>query len=276
MSSDNLISTTQGKYNPSNDPRATKDFKWLVIIVIIAWVQVGVNFNFWGGMLTASLLFSIGMVVFKLNQKGLSQRPNEPDTKIARLKRLAIPILVYFMVAILTTANGDAGDKSASSKKTGATDTTKLTKEDKPAQPVTFWDYAEKEDRMSGQQSYWATCSSVEKLKFDFPYDGGASLFLVIRKQGGQNEIILQIEKGQFMSNLMGDQVLKFRFDEGKPISVGYSEAADGSSDYIFVQNSASLLSKIRKSKKLLVEAPFFNEGRRVVEFWIDNLDWPH
>ena len=52
------------------------------------------------------------------------------------------------------------------------------------------------------------------------------------------------------------------------------SESEDGSSDILFFNNEFTLLKKIKKSKKMVVEVPFYQNGVKQFEFKIRNLLW--
>lgn len=260
-------------YDPAKDKRASRDMLWILALSLLIWVQAGANFDFWIGFAAALFLFCIGMIASKRNQKKLAASLYEPETRMLRIKRLALPIATYLILAVLVFANAPHEPEI---KMVDSADSTNVAKDTVPAKPVTMWSYTKNKDRMTGQTIYHASTSSIEELKFEFPYNGGSTLSLNLRSGVKGNEVMLSIDKGQFMSNLLNDEFVKFKFDNGKPINYGYNGASDGSSDVIFIRNSSELISKLRKCDTLLIEAPFFNEGRRVAEFWTAGLEWPH
>lgn len=127
---------------------------------------------------------------------------------------------------------------------------------------------------MTDKIIYFANCDASNVLNFGFPYEGGSTLTILVRKMDGKNEVILQVSKGQFSSAY--DSSVKMKFDNGKVLSYDFTEAADGSSDYIFLHPASSIIKKIKNAKSIKIEAPFFEQGRQVAEFNVSGLNWMH
>ncbi|MBS0647374.1 MAG: hypothetical protein JSR97_12415 [Verrucomicrobia bacterium] len=127
---------------------------------------------------------------------------------------------------------------------------------------------------MDDKLMYFAVSNSTNDLEFDFPYKGGSTLSIIVRNMNKENDVMLQISKGQFGSSY--SQKVKIKFDDGKIESYSFSDAADGSSNYIFLENSKSLIAKLKAAKHLKIEAPFFQAGRQVAEFDVSGFEWPH
>lgn len=136
------------------------------------------------------------------------------------------------------------------------------------------WKYSEETDKMTDKAIYFARCNATNTFNFSFPYEGGSVLSLLVRKMDGNNEVILQISKGQFSSAY--NSSVEMKFDNGKILSYDFTEAADGSSNYIFLHPASSIIKKIRNSKSIKIEAPFFEQGRQVADFDVSGLDWKH
>lgn len=139
----------------------------------------------------------------------------------------------------------------------------------------TNWIYSTEEDPMTSAKTYFARNTSTNSVNFDFPYSGGTWFYLTVRKKRNNTDLVFSISQGQFSGNSYDNNVVKIRFDDEKPITVSYLTAADGSSDVIFLESVQSLLSKIKKAKKMKIEAQFYQEGLRIAEFDIENFQWP-
>lgn len=138
------------------------------------------------------------------------------------------------------------------------------------------WEYSEYPDEMSDDTTYLASVVSENSVDFDFPYDGGSTLTLTVRKspQYG-SDIYIKISKGQFNSGIYG-QKIKVRFDENKAFDVNCRTASDGSSDLLFLTNYKKLIAQLKQSKTLKVSCEFWNEGTRTFTFNIEGLKWEH
>ena len=135
------------------------------------------------------------------------------------------------------------------------------------------WEYRNKNDQMRGTPSRFAESTSTNKVNFAAPYAGGSTLELMLRErsQGGLN-ILFVISKGQFQCA----SGCKFfaKFDEGKIYEISATGSSSGSADSIFVEDEAPFLEALRRSKKLIVEMEFYQEGSKQFTFNTTGLKW--
>ncbi len=136
------------------------------------------------------------------------------------------------------------------------------------------WKYSEEENKMEGTKEFYATNTSTNKIEFEFPYDGGSTFDLLVRNLGKENEVVLTVSKGQFMTSIGGSENLKVKFDDEKPMNFSYNSADDASMDVVFLNNSAKFLKKLKTAKKVMIECTFFNAGSKVIEFDVEGLKW--
>lgn len=136
------------------------------------------------------------------------------------------------------------------------------------------WEYSEDENKMDGTKQYFAQTTSTNQVDFAFPYDGGSNMDIIVRKTGKASEVLLLISKGQFMGSIGGSSKAKVKFDDQSPVSYSYESAGDGSGDVIFLNNATNFISKLKDSKKVMIELTFFNEGNKILEFDTEGLEW--
>lgn len=136
------------------------------------------------------------------------------------------------------------------------------------------WQYDESPDKMGRGVIKTAKTSSVNEISFDFPYQGPQHGTLILRThpQHGK-DVMLKIERGQFLTGIDGCKVL-VRFDDGKPQSFWATEPADYSTTTIFISGYSKLIAGLKRAKKVMIEAPFFQEGNQVFEFNVEGLQW--
>jgi hypothetical protein len=80
----------------------------------------------------------------------------------------------------------------------------------------TNWIYSEHEDEMGRGTNQFARLTSVNAVKFGFPYEGEQHAILLLRKSPKYGkDVILQIERGQFTSSFVQNFVT-VRFDNGE------------------------------------------------------------
>lgn len=140
------------------------------------------------------------------------------------------------------------------------------------------WVYNSSKDEMRGTESYYAKTLSLNSVDFDFPYNGGSKLLLTVRKNNEGNDVILRISKGQILCGLDGCDVA-FKFDDGSVQSISMVEPDNHSSEVLFVRydnTEEKIINHLKNSKNLVVEVPFYQEGRKQFTFDVSNLNWKH
>ncbi len=181
-------------------------------------------------------------------------------------------IVVGIIVLLIIIANLGGNDEN--SKSTTGSNSTSETTTEKANEVKSNWEYSEDADKMTNEKRFFASCVSTNKIEFEFPYDGGSSFTLTLRNMGKGNEIVLQVSKGQFMPGIMSSEYCRVKFDDGETVKYTYNSAADGSADVIFLNNSSKFLTNLKTAKKLMIEAPFFNAGRQIINFDVEGLTW--
>ncbi|WP_417878592.1 hypothetical protein [Vibrio sp.] len=141
------------------------------------------------------------------------------------------------------------------------------------------WHTSFKNDEMRGTAQKFVQTESDNAVDFDFPYNGGSKMAIILRsvktelKQGQKpealplTEAVIIVSKGQFSCNSYNDCHVSVKFDDGKIQKYSMSGAADGSSDVIFFDNSASFIKNVKTHKRLILEADFFQAGAKQFKF---------
>lgn len=132
--------------------------------------------------------------------------------------------------------------------------------------PPTQWIYDLHNDQMGGRVGT-ASVQSSNRFEFDFPYQGAqhATLTTARRSQGDRLDVIVRIERGQFMCSL--DCAVTVRFDDGKPQRWGAVGPADHSTEVIFLGSESRFLSQLKRARVVRIQASFFQEGSHVLTF---------
>lgn len=137
------------------------------------------------------------------------------------------------------------------------------------------WTYEVKVDEMTSKKAYFAFCKSDNILNFDFPYNGGSTFFLNVRNDKGKTDVYVTVSQGQFLTSFDGKS-MRVKFDDEAPVNYSYVGAADGSADVIFISSAKKFLNKLKSSKKVSMEPEFYQSGRQIVKFSVENLEWDH
>jgi hypothetical protein len=98
---------------------------------------------------------------------------------------------------------------------------------------------------------------------------------LWVRKRGGSLDAAFEVEKGQILCNSFSESVVSIKFDDGPVQKFRCTDASDGSNNVAFLLPAGRFLSEVKKSKRTIVEAEFFQQGRQQFTFDTAGLAWP-
>ena len=131
------------------------------------------------------------------------------------------------------------------------------------------WKYLDSKDKMRGTSTPIAYTYSLNKVDFEFPYSGGSRATLVVPREK-DGDIRLLIDKGQFYCN---DRcTISIKFDNGSIETYQADSPDTGSSKIIIVDTNERLWEKLFSSKRMLLEAPFFQSGGKQFSFNVSGL----
>lgn len=152
-----------------------------------------------------------------------------------------------------------------------------------PAVPVgtqsNAWEYDESTDEMRGSRSVFATVQSTNTVTMAFPYDDPQPLQLMVRRKDNAkgksaHDVIILITKGHIQCYVTSCTFVA-KFDDEEPTSWAAAGAESHESNVIFVSQAEKFIGKLKASKRVIVEIPFFNEGRRQFKFELQPLELP-
>lgn len=145
--------------------------------------------------------------------------------------------------------------------------------------PLVNWKYDQTTDEMRGTKSKFASITSDNSVQFGFPYDGGSYLSTTLRKRSNEpTEVMFAISDGQYSCDTISDNCFAaVKFDNGDIQNIELSSTTDYSSDVLFIANEYdvdSFVASLKSSKKLIVELPFYQEGKKQFGFTVSGLNW--
>lgn len=149
--------------------------------------------------------------------------------------------------------------------------------ETEPETYVKAWNYDSRVDDMDSGISQWAWLKSDNFINMEFPYHGDTYATVTVRKTKEYGtDVYVKLDRGQFGGNsFKGTNYVRIRFDDAQPVKYKYNEAADGSTDVVFLRNAKDFIAKAKKAKRIKVEVNLWKEGNRVFDFSVDeSLKW--
>jgi hypothetical protein len=139
------------------------------------------------------------------------------------------------------------------------------------------WQYGSAKDEMRGTISKWAVLYSPTDLTLSAPYEGDNSAHLQLT---GSGSIILSVAKGQLLCPYASKRV-SVKFDDGPVWSYPCESPSNGDSTTIYIESQYSpdkgqpqdIVDGIAKSKRMTIEAEFYDNGVRQLSFNVAGLD---
>ncbi len=138
------------------------------------------------------------------------------------------------------------------------------------------WNFRKEMDEMTDSENVWASIISDNSKYLGSPY-GQTFCRLTVRymKKWGV-DVLVQLTSGQIHGSKYSDEnYVMVRFDDNQPIKYWFDEAADASSDCVFIRKTSDFIAHCKKAKTIKVEVPIFQAGRPVFTFELDSpLEW--
>lgn len=199
-------------------------------------------------------------------------QPDDKPSKNVKLTNSGHVVLIIIGILLLIAAGAqlNMSKNSSSTQSTPATPATSktVTTETK----VENWQYEEKEDKIHNSKYKIARCKSANTFNFSFPYGGIQHAYLIVRQNyDGSKDAMIIIEKGQFMTSVLGGKAL-VRFDDNSPENYSLLPPKDGSTTTVFIKYADAFISALEKSKKIYVQTDIYNEGNPTMEFNVDGF----
>jgi hypothetical protein len=143
-----------------------------------------------------------------------------------------------------------------------------------PAPAAAGWVYASETHALDRTPTKTACVASSDQVRLDFPYhDTDGQLCLRSGPRGVDAYVSLNGE-GQILCNIPGCTV-HVRFDTGDRQSFRAVEAADNSTNIIFIRQEGKLISDLRHSKTTIVGLNLYQAGEQALTFNTAGLKWP-
>lgn len=136
------------------------------------------------------------------------------------------------------------------------------------------WHYVQEPDAMSNGKTYGAAIRSANTVSFDFPYDGAQHATLILRTHPRYGkQVILTIERGQFLCPSYEGCTVLVRFDDGKAARFAAGGADDNSTTALFIRNYSQFVARMEKAKRVRISVNVYREGAPVFDFDVHDFD---
>ena len=142
-----------------------------------------------------------------------------------------------------------------------------------PSKPA-VWSYTSTSDKFTGTV-YKAAIQSPTKLEFAYPYAGGSTATLTVRKKDNTTHVYIEVSKGQFNRSFQGGNA-RIAFDNAPAQNYPLLAAANGRANIIFLDADKRFIAKMKRATRMLVTMEFQGQGKHQLEFNTTGLRWNH
>jgi hypothetical protein len=206
----------------------------------------------------------------------MSDKPQVPQKKT--YKKILIGFLIACIILILNASLSNRKTGTPSDNHTNSTDDrglspSKTDNERYKSEIDGYWVHTREIDPISKKTIHTATITSTFPLEFGFPYQGKQHAQLSIRRHPRYGlDVILQLEKGQFLAGVTGTTV-NARFDENLVTKFSAVGPEDHDSKTLFLNNEAKFLTLLGKSKVVVLSTTVYQEGEQTMMFEVEKFD---
>lgn len=183
---------------------------------------------------------------------------------------------VSFMLVGMTAEppEGTGTAKSDTTPNAKTASPSPVSKDEPPSAPASNWTYDTSKDEMRGGVERYASLDAENTVKLDFPYGEQRGRVLIRQSPRFGFDIMVGVPSGQIMCNSYSNSYLSVKFDDGPVQRFGCTDASDGTNNMVFIESEKAFLAKLKKSKRMMVEAEFFQNGLQQFTFNTENLEW--
>ena len=136
------------------------------------------------------------------------------------------------------------------------------------------WRYGKTTDR-SGKPVYKASLTASNRLQFAYPYTGGSTATLTIRKGADDTYVYLEVSNGQFNRSFQSGSA-RVRFDGSPAVTYTLSAAENGRANIVFFDASPTLVDRIKAAHALTIDVSFPSQRVQTIDFRTAGLRWNH
>lgn len=127
---------------------------------------------------------------------------------------------------------------------------------------------------MRGTTTKLASVQSENSVDLDFPYGAvHGQIWIRKRPEDGLN-VAFEVDKGQVLCHSFSGGYVSVKFENGPIQKFSCTGSSDGSSETAFLLNEERALSALKRAKRTIVEAEFFQKGRQQFVFDTAGLEW--
>lgn len=196
------------------------------------------------------------------------------------MKKLLVGLYLLPVFAVANETGESCSKLEDSSKRLECYDSVFLKKTDVVDENKAIqskWEYGQNKDELRNAITYKAMLSSNNAVNFGFPYES-SFMYLTLRKDPKYGNDVVFTVNGQFNSCYDSCKIT-VKFDDNNLETYRMVGSDGGSNDTIFIESQKSMkafVSKLKKSKKLIVEASFYDHGKGQFTFDTQGLEWKH
>ena len=127
---------------------------------------------------------------------------------------------------------------------------------------------------MRGTEDDFAEHKATSNVFLDPPY-GEQRPALVLRRSAKYGvDVMVGVPEGQILCHSSENTRISLKFDDEPVRTYGCSQGSDGSNNMVFLRGAQGFIAKLRSSKKVTIELPFYRNGMQQITFETANLKW--
>ncbi len=191
-------------------------------------------------------------------------------------------VLLVALIALGVGACGESGQADPSKAAPNPYGATPYSDDEKAAIAAAVagishkWTYRDDRDPMTDQLTRTACVTSSNLAQLDSPYRPvTADLCIRQSPRHGSDVFVALNGDGQIICRTYEGCSVQVRFGETPQQSFSATDAADGSSNIVFITNASRFINAAKSADTIRVQVTFYQAGDQVLEFPSKGLEWP-
>lgn len=145
-----------------------------------------------------------------------------------------------------------------------------------PADPVTAWTYTSARDPMTDKPTREACVRSTNEANLAWPYHPVTALLCLRDSPQWGRDVYVRLDgDGQILCTSYSRCNIRVRFGDGPPAAFSGTDAADHSSNIVFITNRARFERGLARAGTTIVQLEFYQAGAQALTFPTAGFKWP-
>lgn len=204
-----------------------------------------------------------------------------PNIANVNLKKTLVVVVVFIVLIDVSAFSPEkkveavlAGLNSISLAASRTTNGAENTASVAVPKPVSKWRYSEDQDVMRRTATKYAQLESKNSVDLDFPYGVVHGRIVVRKRPADESNVMFVVDKAETLCDSYVGNFISVKFDDGPIKRYNCNGGSVVSSEMSIIENASDFLDNLKRTKRTIIEAEFYQKGNQQFTFETAGLNW--